>query len=311
MLSCYSLELTFKYFLGTITQMLLIVSDDEEKLVLINKVNALNQMNVSNTLEDIVENFKRDLETIKREVEEKKMTNIDTRDKKKLLKRITTEYDIYEDDLDASGVPQEIDDGNDKEEDEVKGSIQQHTPEQKTEQDKMDGAAVTITESEDLTATETVDGKVTVFEESEDNTKEILDKDTKDISETSEIDEKSGQTEAEDVTKGTEEITDEIKDPIEEKDDSEDFDEEFIKLIIKDDAKLVKDTPSKEIVYVKPITDEQFTEELGFDLADIENEDDLESLDKISTILEKLDEDNMNVLLQKVRKYKLFYFLKS
>lgn len=311
MLSCYSLEITFKYFLGTITLMLLIVSDDEEKLVLINKVNALNQMNVSNTLDDIVENFKRDLETIKREVEEKKMTNIDTRDKKKLLKRITTEYDIYEDDLDGSGVPQEIDDGNDKEDDEVKGSIQQHTPGQKTEQDKMDGAAVTITESEDLTATETVDGKVTVFEESEDNTKEILDKDTKDISETSEIDEKPEQTEAEDVTKVTEEITDEIKDPIEEKHDSADFDEEFIKLIVKDDAKLVKDTSSKEIVYVKPITDEQFTEELGFDLADIENEDDLESLDKISTILEKLDEDNMNVLLQKVEKYKLFYFLKS
>lgn len=262
-------------------------------------------MNVSNTLEDIVDNFKQDLEIIKQEIEDKKLTNIDRKDRKKLLKRMTTEYDIYEDDFDSPEDPEKVSDGKVKEEKDQKElklteCIQQETSgEQTTEKEKVDETAAAEMEDEGIVLVGVEDEEMPT---TEGNAVGIRDKDTDDIKKQEEsLQDTIGQDQ---ITGETPEMPpDESEDVNQRNEDNENDDEEFIKLIIMDNVKLVQETLTKKIIDIEPTIDKQCTEELGFDLADIDLDYDLDSLDKMSTIIEKLDEDNMNVLLQKVRTF--------
>ncbi|XP_017301760.1 cilia- and flagella-associated protein 100-like isoform X3 [Diaphorina citri] len=243
----------FVYLMTSLSQ----VRDDEQKLVLINKVNALNLMKMSNTLEDIVDNFKRDLETVKQEIQERKCMKKDSRqDKKKLEKKKTTEYEIYDDDDDDDTFKTEkvenIQDSEEKTEEKVK-DIQ-----------------------EDFRYEQTI------------HTNEL-------------VDEKTGENQnIQETTENVDKLIGEGIDP-EEVDDGDNSKDEFINLIIMDDVKLEKHRDITKTSDIEINMNEKFQEELGFDLKDIDIDDDydMKNIEETSVIFEKLDLENMNVLLQK------------
>ncbi|KAL1451150.1 hypothetical protein WDU94_003438 [Cyamophila willieti] len=265
----------FVYLMTSLNQ----VQNDEEKLTLINKVNKLNQMNVSNNLEDIVNNFKQDLVVLKQEIEERKREKIsENLEKKKVLRRKTTDYEIFEGDF------TEVEEKDTRKELRVEQEHEEALIKQLTEVEIKEEITIiedSVTTTPDIDATTPEpDGEI------EQSTEQYTKDDSKDIEQDTKTQEDKDQHEKEDQYDYT--------------DSDED---EFIKLIIMDDTELEKDVGATQTARISDSIDpdiyQQFKDELDFELSDIDHEYNMENVDNIGIVLDKLDAENMNVLLQK------------
>uniref|UniRef100_A0A8D8QLN8 Uncharacterized protein n=1 Tax=Cacopsylla melanoneura TaxID=428564 RepID=A0A8D8QLN8_9HEMI len=121
--------------------------------------------------------------------------------------------------------------------------------------------------------------------------------------------EQTTEQQSKDDEKDTEKVTKTHEDSEQDEKQDEEYDftdsdeDEFIKLIIMDDTELEKDQTEHQTTRIGDSVDadiyQQLKDELDFDLNDIDQDYNMDNVDNIGIVLDKLDAENMNVLLQK------------
>uniref|UniRef100_A0A8D8ZBM3 Uncharacterized protein n=3 Tax=Cacopsylla melanoneura TaxID=428564 RepID=A0A8D8ZBM3_9HEMI len=200
-----------------------------------------------------------------------------------VLRRTTTDYEIFEGDF---GEIEEKDDAKDTEKDLQVG------------QNQEEGLIKQLTEME-------VKQEFNIIEDSATTTPDIdgtTPEPDVELEQTTEQQSKGEGKDTEKVTK-THEDSEQDEKQDEEYDFTDSDEDEFIKLIIMDDTELEKDQTEHQTTRIGDSVDadiyQQLKDELDFDLNDIDQDYNMDNVDNIGIVLDKLDAENMNVLLQK------------